>query len=191
MCSSDLAHGADGIVAAANAGVATIEHVTMADTRAIEAMARHGTALIPTFSAAEAVYREAQAGRLSPSSAAFALTIGPRHRESFKMALDAGVTIGFGTDIGVPGTTFGGNAAEFSTMVAAGMTPAYALRAATSGAAAILGWSKAGMIAPGFWADAILVDGDPLADVSVLADRARIHAVMKGGVLEVDRRPEA
>ena len=184
------AHGADGIVAAAKAGVATIEHVTMADTRAIDAMAQHGTALIPTFSAAEAVFREAQAGRLSPSSAAFALTIGPRHRESFKMALDAGVTIGFGTDIGVPGTTFGDNAAEFGTMVAAGMTPADALRAATSGAAAILGWPKAGTIASGFWADAILVDGDPLADVALLADRARIHAVIKGGVLEVDRRPE-
>jgi imidazolonepropionase-like amidohydrolase len=185
------AHGAEGIAAAANAGVATIEHATMADTRAIEAMARLGTALVPTFSAAEAVYREAQAGRLSPSSAAFALTIGPRHRESFKMALDAGVTIGFGTDIGVPGTTFGENAAEFGTMVAAGMTPNDALRTATSGAAAILGWSKAGRLVQGFWADAILVDGDPTADIGVLADRHRIHAVIKAGVLEVDRRPEA
>ena len=185
------AHGADGIVAAANAGVATIEHVTMADTRAIDAMAHHGTALIPTFSAAEAVYREAQAGRLSPSSAAFAMTIGPRHRESFKLALDAGVTIGFGTDIGVPGTTFGDNAAEFQTMVAAGMAPAAALRAATSGAATILGWPKAGIVAPGYWGDAVLVDGDPLADVGILANRARVHAVIKGGVLEVDRRPES
>jgi imidazolonepropionase-like amidohydrolase len=185
------AHGADGIVAAANAGVATIEHVTMADTRAIEAMARHGTALVPTFSAAEAVYREAQAGRLSPSSAAFAMAIRPRHRESFKMALDAGVTIGFGTDIGVPGTTFGDNAAEFQTMVVAGMAPVDALRAATSGAAAILGWPKAGIVAPGYWGDAVLVDGDPLANIGILADRARIHAVIKGGVLEVDRRPES
>ncbi len=185
------AHGADGIVAAANAGVATIEHVTMADTRAIDAMTHHGTALIPTFSAAEAVYREAQAGRLSPSSAAFAMTIGPRHRESFKLALDAGVTIGFGTDIGVPGTTFGDNAAEFQTMVAAGMAPAAALRAATSGAATILGWPKAGIVAPGYWGDAVLVDGDPFADVGILANRARVHAVIKGGVLEVDRRPES
>ncbi len=184
------AHGADGILAAANAGVATIEHVTMADTRAIDAMARHGTTLVPTFSAAQAVYREAEAGRLSPSSAAFALTIGPRHRESFRMALDAGVTIGFGTDIGVPGTEFGANAAEFRTMVAAGMAPADALRAATSVAASILGWPKAGMIAPGQWADAILVDGDPIADVGVLADRSRVHLVVKSGVIEADRRPE-
>jgi imidazolonepropionase-like amidohydrolase len=65
------------------------------------------------------------------------------------------------------------------------------LRTATSGAAAILGWSKAGRLVQGFWADAILVDGDPTADIGVLADRHRIHAVIKAGVLEVDRRPEA
>ena len=73
----------------------------------------------------------------------------------------------------------------------AGMAPAAALRAATSGAATILGWPKAGIVAPGYWGDAVLVDGDPLADVGILANRARVHAVIKGGVLEVDRRPES
>ena len=106
------------------------------------------------------------------------------------MALDAGVRIGFGTDIGVPGTEFGANAAEFRTMVAAGMAPVDALRAATSVAASILGWPKAGSIAPGQWADAILVDGDPIADVGVLTDRSRVHLVVKSGVIEADRRPE-
>lgn len=185
------AHGADGILAAATAGVATIEHVTMADTRAVEAMARHGSAIVPTFSAAAAVFREAQAGRLSPSSAAFALAIGPRHRQSFRLALDAGVAAGFGTDIGVPGTTFGENAAEFRSMVEAGMAPSDALRSATSGAAAILGWPKAGTVAPGYWGDVLLLDGDPLTDVNVLADRARVQMVVKAGAIEADRRPDA
>ena len=81
--------------------------------------------------------------------------------------------------------------AAHAVVVAAGMAPAAALRAATSGAATILGWPKAGIVAPGYWSDAVLVDGDPLADVGILANRARVHAVIKGGVLEVDRRPES
>ena len=185
------AHGADGIRAAAEAGVATIEHVTMADTASVEAMSRNRTVLVPTFSAAQSVVREARAGRLSPSSTAFALEMGPRHVASFRMAREAGVRVGFGTDIGVPGTVFGSNGGEFALMVDAGMTPEEALVSATRDAAEILGWPRAGTLTPGQWADAILVDGDPLADVSCLADLSRIHLVILGGRPVADRRPES
>jgi imidazolonepropionase-like amidohydrolase len=184
-------HGAAGIVAAAEAGVASVEHGTMADDRAAEAMARHGTVLVPTFTAAAGVVREARAGRLPPAVAAQALAIEPHHADAFRAALDAGVRIAYGTDTGVPGTTFGQNAEEFRHLVTHGLSPERALLAATRDAAALLGWSdRLGTVEPGKLADLLLFDGDPLADGSTLADLERLHLVLKGGAIAADRRPE-
>ena len=82
--------------------------------------------------------------------------------------MQAGVPVVFGTDAGV--YEHGRNAGEFAELVErAGMTPAEAIAAATTGAARLLGLeSEVGRIAPGFSADLIAVDGDPLADVRVL-----------------------
>jgi imidazolonepropionase-like amidohydrolase len=184
-------HGADGIVAAAEAGAATVEHGTMADGRAAEAMARHHTALVPTFCAAAGVIREAKAGRLPPTVAPQALAIEPRHAEAFRLARQAGVRIVSGSDTGVPGTVFGENAQELVHLVSHGLTPAEALLAATRDAANLLGWEgRAGTLRQGAWADLLLVEGDPLADVSVLTQRERIHLVVKNGQVAADRRPE-
>jgi imidazolonepropionase-like amidohydrolase len=163
----------------------------MGDSRAAEAMARHGTILVPTFCAAAGVVREARAGRLAPAIAQQALAIEPTHDAAFRAAVAAGVTIASGSDTGVPGTTFGENAQELAHLVAHGFTPAQALLAATRDAAAVLGWSdRLGALAPGKLADLILVDGDPLADISILADPTRLQVVVKGGQIAADRRPD-
>ncbi|HEX2037310.1 MAG TPA: amidohydrolase family protein [Chloroflexota bacterium] len=184
-------HGAEGMMAAAEAGVTTIEHGTMGDVAAAEAMARNGTVLVPTFCAGAAVVREARAGRLSPALAEHALAIEPRHGVAFRAALAAGVKIACGTDTGVPGTAFGRNAEELGHLVAHGLSPEQALLAATRDAAAVLGWSgRLGTLVPGRLADFLLLGADPLADVTSLAEPQHLHLVVKGGQLVADRRPD-
>ncbi len=182
-------HGADGIIAASEAGVTTVEHGTMADERAVEVMRRNGTVLVPTFSAAAGVVREAKAGRLPPAVAPQALAIEHSHARAFGLAREAGVRIASGSDTGVPGTAFGENAGELAHLVAHGFTPQEALLAATRDAAIVLGWQeRVGTLAAERLADLILVDGDPLSEISVL--RHRVQLVIKGGAIAADRRPE-
>ncbi len=184
-------HGAAGMIAAAAAGVTTIEHGTMGDSAAGATMARHGAVLVPTFTAAAAVVREARAGRLPPAVAAQALAIEPRHDVAFRAAIDEGVKVALGTDSGVPGAPFGENATELQHLVSHGLTAEQALLAATREAAAVLGWSDvAGALTPGRRADLILLDADPLADVSAVAGQEDIHLVVKGGQAIADRCPE-
>ena len=96
---------------------------------------------------------------------------------NFRKAVDAGVKIGFGTDIGV--CRFGTNAREFGLMVENGMTPMQAIRAATSADADLLGVAaKLGSISKGKLADIIAVRGDPLQNVRLLED---VRFVMKEG----------
>ncbi|MEO7420374.1 MAG: amidohydrolase family protein, partial [Thermoanaerobaculia bacterium] len=105
-------------------------------------------------------------------------------REMFVRALKSGVTIANGSDVGV--FTHGENARELKLMVAYGMSPGQALRAATSIAAAVLRKDKElGRIAPGYLADLVAVKGDPLADISVVE---RPALVVKDGRVAFDRR---
>ena len=81
-------------------------------------------------------------------------------------------------------TMFGQNTRELKWFVQAGMTPAQALATATTNAAALLGMEKTlGAIAPGYFADIVAVEGDPLADINVVIDKVRW--VMKGGMVVV------
>ena len=100
------------------------------------------------------------------------------HEDTFRRAVSAGVKIAFGTDVG--GFDWGINpAVEFPYMVKYGMTPAQAIRSATSSAAELLDMQNdVGSIAPGKYADIVAVKGDPLADVGLLQ---KIDFVMKGG----------
>jgi len=108
-----------------------------------------------------------------------AAAIGPQLQATFARAYKAGVKIAFGTDAGV--FPHGDNAKEFGYMVEAGMTPIDAIRAATIHAATLLDQpQRLGMIAPGFAADIVAVDGDPLRDVKLLE---QIQFVMKEGVV--------
>ena len=161
------AHGARGIEAAALAGVQTIEHGTYIDEAAARAMRENGTILVPTLMAFEGIRRNLGQGFYTPvveekirAVAEVAGTIVQRAREN-------GVTIAFGTDAGV--FPHGENAGEFRLLVAGGLTDREALASATTVAAQVLGLeNEIGRLAPGFSADIIAVDGNPLEDVTVL-----------------------
>jgi len=107
------------------------------------------------------------------------------HEDTFRRAMKAGVKIAFGTDAG--GFDWKVNPAkEFSSMVKFGMTPAQALRSATSTAAELMGMKDSlGTLEAGKLADIVAVPGDPMSDVSVME---RVDFVMKGGVVE-KRKP--
>ncbi len=87
-------------------------------------------------------------------------------------------------------TMFGQNTRELGWFVKAGMTPAKALEAATSNGAVLLGMEdKLGAIAPGYYADIVALDGDPLTDIDVVINKVRW--VMKGGAVVIDKSKPA
>jgi imidazolonepropionase-like amidohydrolase len=172
------AHTAEGMRRAVLAGVATIEHGTGATSEVLELMRQRGVALCPTLAAAEAVSRYAgwHPGEPPPQRLRDA-------RAAFERALASGVIIANGSDAGV--FAHGDNARELELLVAWGMKPRDALRAATATAAAVLG-RDLGRIAPGFVADLVAFQGDPLADVGAL--RHPVLVIQEGRVM-VDRLP--
>ena len=174
------AHGAKGILAAVNAGVASIEHASLIDDAGIAAMKAHGTYLVPTFIILEEIVSAGPNSGVPAYSIAKGKAVEPERRVRLRKAYQAGVKFAFGTD--ATGTIHGRNAQEFKYMVdQLGMTPMAAITAATSSAADLIGIADhAGTVATGKWADIIAVEGDPLSDVTKLE---KVSFVMKGGVV--------
>lgn len=178
------AHGTEGMRRAIVAGVHSIEHGTYMTDEIIELMLEHQTWYVPTISAGRFVADMAEIdGYFPPLVRAKAAEIGPLIQDTFGRAHAAGVRVAFGTDCGV--CPHGDNALEFQYMVEAGMPPADAIRAATLNAAELLNRDDLGQVRPGFLADLVAVEGNPLDDVSRLQD---IRFVMRDG--EVFVRPE-
>lgn len=176
------AHGARGIEAAARAGVDSIEHGTFADAAAIKVMKANGTSLVPTLMAFTGIRERVGKGIYTPIVDTKVRMTLAEVGKALKAARAAGVPIVFGTDAGV--YEHGRNAEELAQMVAlGGLTPAEVLASATTDAAKLLDLEgEAGRIAPGYSADMIAVDGDPLADVRVLE---KVKFVMvRGRVIE-------
>jgi imidazolonepropionase-like amidohydrolase len=169
----------NGVHNAVEAGVDSIEHGNYIADADLKTMAQRGTFYVPTIYVGEYVAQ----GRAAAGAKVW-LDMLKIHEETFRRALNAGVKIAFGTDVG--GFDWGIDPAkEFPYMVKYGMTPAQAIRAATSSAAELLDMQNdVGSVAPGKYADIVAVKGDPLADVGVLQ---QIDFVMKGG--EVYKSP--
>ena len=178
-------HGKPGIMAAVQAGVRTIEHGSYLDDEACDAMRETGAILVPTRTLIEDILANLAA---VPDYAAAKLTaLAERHAESVSRAIDRGVTIAMGTDIGVTGpdlpNCWGGNGAELSHLVRLGMTPLQAIEAATATAPLTLGPQapRSGRLEPGYDADVITVAADPLADIAVLSRPQQITGVWVHG----------
>jgi imidazolonepropionase-like amidohydrolase len=163
---------AEGMRRAALAGVRTIEHGDGGTPEVFRLMAERHVGYCPTLAATEAIssYRGWKKGR-DPEPARVT-----QKRASFRAALDAGVAICFGGDIGV--FPHGDNVRELELMVEYGMTPAAAVHVATAGNADIFGLDDRGRIKPGLLADLIGVEGDPTRDIEALR---KVRFVMKGG----------
>ena len=174
------AHGVDGINAALEAGVNSIEHGTFTDDRTFDLYRRTGAYYVPTLLAPAAALADGERGALTPAQMEKAREAAGNAERSFARALRERVNIAFGTDTGV--SRHGDNAQEFALMVRNGMSPAAAIRSATVGAATLLGREdRIGTIEPGKEADIIAVVGDPtenvrlLENVSFVMRRGRVH----------------
>lgn len=175
------AHGARGIEAAARAGIDTIDHGTYIDAAAMRAMKENGTVLVPTLMAFQGISERLGKGIYTPVVEEKVRAVAERARVFMGEAHRAGVKIAFGTDSGV--YEHGRNAQEFRLMMAQGMTSREALAAATTTAADVLDMeNEIGRIAPGYSADIIAVEGNPLEDATVLE---KVDWVMvRGRVIE-------
>ena len=183
-------YGGPGADWALEAGIDGIEHGFYLTDEQLSRMAEQGTVLCPTLSVV-GQFREQGSRALPP---------GAPHLEAWRQkaianawktagrAHQLGVKIICGTDAAMPYVRHGGNAYELEMLVEAGLSPSEALFAATGGAADGIAFPDVGRVAPGKFADLVLVDGDPLADVRVLRDLKRIALVIKGGQIVADRR---
>lgn len=170
----------EGMRRATLAGARTIEHGDGGTAEVFRLMVERGVALCPTISAGDAIqqYRGWRKG-VDPEPEVIT-----RKRASVRAAIDAGVRICNGSDVGV--FRHGDNVRELEMLVEYGLSPLAAVKAATSGNADILDLADRGRIRPGLLADVIAVGGDPLTNVSALRG---VQFVMKhGAVLRHDSR---
>ena len=174
------AHQEDGIVAALEAGVDSIEHGTYTGKKAIKLFKKTGAYLVPTLLAGDTVKRMAETSDfMSPAIKEKAIRVGNDMRGNFGKAFKAGVKVAYGTDSGV--SPHGQNAREALLMHEAGMPVMDIIVSATVNSADLIGMSDSlGTLEVGKHADIIATDSSPLDDVNQLLD---VDFVMKGGAV--------
>lgn len=170
------AQGTVGTLNALRAGTDTIEHGVRLTEEAVALMRQRRVALVPTLSA-----RFVPHPKGTPSAVKrLARRTKERHIESVRMAQAAGVAIALGADS--PITEHGANLDDLKYLVDIGLTPQQALIAGTRTAATVLGWEKRlGTVEEGKLADLVVIEGDPIADITRLTRQQSILMVMKDG----------
>ena len=178
-------YGPDGGRDAVRAGAESVEHPIDLDDETLARMARQGTYYVPTIDH-NRYYAEYHAQfKYTPAQVAALDSFRLRNIETARRAHRAGVKFAMGSDAVF--NMFGQNTRELLWFTQIGMTPAQALATATTNGAAVLGMEKKlGAVAPGYFADIVAVEGDPLTDIRAVTERVRW--VMKGGRVVVDRR---
>jgi imidazolonepropionase-like amidohydrolase len=180
------AEGNQGIRNAILAGIWSVEHGSYLDDETIRMFLDTGTFLVPTLFIVEEVAANADKMGLSDVAKAKIKMIKKIHSESFMKAAAAGVRIATGTD-SCTDAMHGKNARELEWMVYYGSTPMQAIVAATKTAAEVCRIADVtGTLEPGKMADLLVVDGNPLADVTVLQQSELLSMVMKEGTAYVD-----
>jgi len=171
-------YGPDGARDAVRAGADSIEHATDMDDATIQEMAKRGTFYVPTIDHNRWYVEHHEIFGWGPDIVAGLNDYIRRNFETARRAYKAGVRFAMGSDALF--TMCGENTRELGWFVKLGMTPEQALTTATKNAAMLLGKeNELGSIAPGYFADIVAVEGDPLADIKVVTDNVRF--VMKGG----------
>src|SRR5713226_8820122 len=181
-------YGPDGARDAVRAGADSVEHATDMDDATIREMAKRGTFYVPTIDHNRYYIDNGDKIGYAPGYKERLQAFIPRNLETARKAFKAGVKFAMGSDAIY--TMFGENTRELGWFVKAGMTPEQALRTATTNAAELLGKEKElGAVAPGYFADLVAVEGDPLSDINVALNN--VKWVMKDGAVVVDRRQNA
>jgi imidazolonepropionase-like amidohydrolase len=177
-------YGPSGVKDAVRAGADSVEHGIDLDDDTLAEMVRRGTVWVPTIDHNRYYIDAKDEFGFEPEAIPALQAYIEKNLESARRAVKAGVKIAMGSDAVF--SMFGQNTRELGWFVKAGMTPAQALAAATTIPAALLDREhELGAIAPGYFADIVAVDGDPLADVNVVIQKVRW--VMKGGAVVVDK----
>jgi imidazolonepropionase-like amidohydrolase len=171
------AHGTEGIEYAIRAGVDSIEHASFLDIKTAKLAKKYGVTLVMDIFNTEYTLSQGKINGIPEENLKKDLETGERQRQSFSLAVKHGVNLVYGTDSGV--YPHGENAKQFSRMVTYGMSTLEAIQSATIGASELLGLSeKVGQISPGFYADIIAVDDNPLVHLETLE---KVTFVMKNG----------
>jgi len=177
-------YGPDGARDAVRAGADSVEHATDMEDATIQEMVKRGTFYVPTIDHNRYYIENGDKIGYAPGYKERLQAFILRNLETAKRAFKAGVKIAMGSDAIY--TMFGQNTRELGWFVKAGMTPEQALRTATGNAAELLGKEKElGAVAPGYFADLVAVDGDPLSDINVVL--SNVKWVMKGGAVVADK----
>jgi imidazolonepropionase-like amidohydrolase len=180
------AHNTRGIRNALEAGVACFEHGTFLDEATAQAMARAGADLVPTFAVLRLMTRHWREWGVPEELLPRAAGVEDAMAASMKLAIAAGVRVGSGSDLLGPRQEHRGLELAIKSEL---LGPMAAITSATSTNAAILRLEgRIGRVAEGLLADVIAVDGDPLAEPSLLDDPDRVVLVVKAGELVKDTR---
>lgn len=181
-------YGPSGARDAVRAGADSVEHPIDLDDETIAEMVRRRTFYVPTIDHNRYYADNAQQFGYTAEAVAKLRAFVVKNLETTRRAHRAGVRIAMGSDAVM--TMFGENTRELEWFVQAGMTPAQALATATTNGAALLGMEKSlGALAPGYYADIVAVEGDPLTDIRAVTNGVRW--VMRSGQVVVNRLPPA